>query len=288
MANPGTIDFDPTVDYYKALGVDAKASAADIKKVYRKLAKEFHPDSTGGDKKKEARFKEISAAYEVLGDEKKRRQYDEIREQIRSGRVRPGAGPRPGPGGQQVWDLSDLFAQFFSGAGQGRPGGGAVHIEIDDDGAGVWPFGMGGGGGGGRPQRRAPHRAAHHARPEPPMESKVRASDGTWLTVKGSDVHSDVRLPFADAILGTVRDVATVDGTATVKIPPGTSSGQKLRLRGKGLIGATGATGEAGDHYVTVHIDVPRDLDDTAKQKLVELATYLKGQAKNGQGKKSR
>ena len=92
------------------------------------------------------------------------------------------------------------------------------------------------------------------------------------LTVKGADVHSDVRLAFHDAILGTVREVATVDGSASVKIPPGTSSGQKLRLRGKGL---PNTRGDAGDHYVTIHIDVPRDLDDEARRRLVELVRMV-------------
>jgi len=287
------LDFDPTVDHYKVLGVDRKATADEIKKQYRKLAKQNHPDSTGGDKKKEARFKEVNSAYEVLGDAKKRAQYDDIRRQMEQGGIRPGPnfGPRPGPGGQQVWDLSDLFAQFFQG-GTHRPG--AVHIDIDDDGAGGWPFGggmgMGGMGGMGGAQARARTRPPPPPppRPEPPLESKARASDGSWLTVKGSDVHSDVRLPFQDAILGTVRDVATLDGASTVKIPPGTSSGQKLRLRGKGVIGPTG---EAGDHYVTVHIDVPKHLDDESKRRLHDLVSHLKGQGhhgKDGQGKKSR
>jgi DnaJ-class molecular chaperone len=272
------IDFDPSIDHYKALGVDAKATADEIKKAYRKLAKQYHPDSTGGDKKKEARFKEVSAAYEILGDPKKRAQYDEIRDHLRHGGMPRGAarGATAGAGGAQVWDLSDLFAQFFSGAGQGRPGGGAVHVEIDDEGAGVWPFEP-----GPRPRQRRRGRQAS----EPPIAQKLRAADGSWLTVKGSDVHSDLRLPFHEAILGTVRDVATVAGNAKVKIPPGTSSGQKLRLRGKGV---PGPTGDIGDHYVTVQIDVPRDLDDDAKRRLVELVTYLKGRSPDGQGKKSR
>ncbi|MCA9675790.1 MAG: J domain-containing protein, partial [Myxococcales bacterium] len=88
-----TIDFDPTVDQYKVLGVDAKASAADIKKAYRKLAKQYHPDSTGGDKAKEARFKEISTAYEILSDPAKRNQYDLVRAQVAAGGFRGGGVP---------------------------------------------------------------------------------------------------------------------------------------------------------------------------------------------------
>lgn len=256
------IDFDPTVDQYKVLGVDPKASTTDIKKAYRKLAKQFHPDSTGGDKKKETRFKEVSSAYEILGDEKKRAQYDEVREAIRSGRYRQGPMSRgPSPGGPQVWDLSDLFAQFFQGQGPGQAQG--TRIEVED-----WPFGE---APGGRRQGRRARRRAQHT-PEPPVDRKLRASDGSWLTVKGQDVHSDVRLPFQDAILGTVREIATIDGTSSVKIPPGTSSGQKLRLRGKGVAGP----GSQGDHYVTVHIDVPKDLDEDARKNLVDLVTHLK------------
>src|SRR5512142_280208 len=87
---PQQIDFDPSVDYYKALGVSKEATADEIKKAYRKLAKQYHPDTTGGDKAKESRFKDISNAYDVLGDQKKRKLYDEIR---------AGGGMRPGPNG---------------------------------------------------------------------------------------------------------------------------------------------------------------------------------------------
>ena len=75
-------------------------------------------------------------------------------------------------------------------------------------------------------------------------------------------MHSDVRISFDRAILGTVATVATIDGKAEVKVPPGTSSGKKLRLRGKGV---PDRSGQVGDHYVTVQIDVPNDLDDDAR-----------------------
>jgi DnaJ-class molecular chaperone len=99
--------------------------------------------------------------------------------------------------------------------------------------------------------------------------------------VDGSDVASDVRISFDRAILGTVATVATIDGKAEVKIPPGTSSGKKLRLRGKGMPDHTGG---AGDHYVTVQIDVPSELselDDEAKKALIQLVTRLRKREHN-------
>src|SRR5437763_11753345 len=105
-----------TKDYYKTLGVSEKASADELKKAYRTLAKKYHPDVTGGDKAKEAKFKEISEAYETVGDEKKRAQYDAERKNP-FGSPRGGAG-FPGGAGRNVHveDLNDLFG--------GREGGG--------------------------------------------------------------------------------------------------------------------------------------------------------------------
>ena len=96
--------------------------------------------------------------------------------------------------------------------------------------------------------------------------------------VDGADVASDVRISFDRAILGTVATVATIDGKAEVKIPPGTSSGKRLRLRGKGISDHAGGN---GDHYVTIHIDVPGDLDDDAKKALVQLASRLRKRGHN-------
>src|SRR5215813_14598354 len=123
---PQQIDFDPNVDYYKALGVAKEATADEIKKAYRKLAKAYHPDSTGGDKAKESRFKDISNAYDVLGDAKKRAMYDEIRAGGGLPRGFPGGYTYSSQGGGPgVFDLGDLFSQFFGGAGRG----GRVHVE---------------------------------------------------------------------------------------------------------------------------------------------------------------
>lgn len=263
---PQQIDFDPSVDYYKALGVNQSASADEIKRAYRKLAKANHPDSTGGDKAKESRFKDISNAYDVLGDAKKRAMYDEIRA---GGGMRgfPGGGYTYSSqgGGPGVFDLGDLFSQFFGGGGGGGGGmrGGRVHVEhIDMD---------------DRPRGRRRRRDAQDAE----FEQTVKASDGSWLRVDGvdgKDVSSDIRISFDRAILGTVATVATIDGKAEVKIPPGTSSGKKLRLRGKGMPDHAGGY---GDHYVTVQIDVPHDLDDETRKLLGQLVTRLRKRGHN-------
>ena len=257
---PQQIDFDPSVDYYKALGVPQSASADEIKRAYRKLAKAYHPDSTGGDKAKESRFKDVSNAYDVLGDAKKRAMYDEIRAGGGLPRGFPGGHAYSSQGGGPgVFDLGDLFSQFFSG-NAGR--GGRVHVEhVDFEDA--------------RPRGRRRRRDAQDAG----FEQSVKASDGTWLRAEGDDVFSDVRIPFDRAILGTVATVATIDGKAEVKIPPGTSSGKKLRLRGKGMPDRSGGH---GDHYVTVQIDVPADADDEAKKLLIQLATHLRKRGHNG------
>lgn len=259
---PAQIDFDPSIDYYKVLGVSEKASADEIKKAFRKLAKSNHPDSTGGDKSKEKRFKDISSAYEVVGDDKKRKQYDAIR----AGGFRPdlgGAGYtyQQSGGGPSVFDLGDLFSQFFSGAqgAQTRGGpGGRVRVEHID----------------GRPRQRASAQQADDAE----FIQQVRASDGSYLRVEGIDVHSDVRISFDRAILGTVATVATIDGRAEVKVPPGTASGKRLRLRGKGV---PSRSGQAGDHYVTVQIDVPKDIDDESKKLLISLVQKLRKHERN-------
>src|SRR5690606_9426291 len=102
-------------------------------------------------------------------------------------------------------------------------------------------------------------------RPAPPTERVVQAPDGSRLTQRGLDVHSDARLTIDQAVLGSLVDVPTLSGKASVKVPPGTSSGVKLRLKGKG---AKGAGGKRGDHLVTVQIDVPKELDEEATRLL--------------------
>jgi len=271
-------EFDPSLDLYKTLGVKPEASPDEIKKAYRKLAKQYHPDSTGGDKAKESRFKEVSQAYDVLGDTKKRAQYDAVRSGAAFGGGRAGAGAGfggAGFGGSNAFDLGDLFSQMFQGQqGPGRGRHGGVEFRVDQQGR---PFGSDGFAedpfGAGRGQRRRRSAQGEAQSPAPPAERRVKLSDGSTGTQRGNDVHSDARLAIDQAILGAVAEVPTLTGMAKVKIPPGTSSGVKLRLKGKG---APGKDGSQGDHYVTVQIDVPKQLDDEAKKLLVQFMQRVK------------
>jgi DnaJ-class molecular chaperone len=225
------IDFDPSVDYYGALGVQSTASADEIRRAYHRIARENHPDSTGGDKVKESRFREASAAHDVLCDADRRSLYDGIR----AGGIPPwlrGAYAKSGSRSGS-FDLGDLIGQFFGGESRAHDG--------------QQPRGR-------RPSGRAGSRRSR--------QDRAMASDGTWLAVTDGDASSDVRISFDLAILGTVVEVVTIDGTARVRVPPGTSSGMRLRLRGKGPAGPADSLGGRGDHYVTVHVDVPGERDD--------------------------
>jgi DnaJ-class molecular chaperone len=230
-------------DVYAILGVKETASADEIKKAYRELAKKYHPDRTGGDKAKEQRFKEISAAYEVLSEPKRRQQYDAMRR----------GGFRPGPGGAPDFSafdgidgIEELFGSIFGfgGARKGR-----VVYESR-------PLsGFGGFAGF----------ASDFTAPPPVVEKTVRTPDGRELTRKGDDVHGDLEVTIDEAVLGAKVALGTLDGRATVTIPPGTSSGRRLRLRGKGV-------GGRGDHYVTVKIVVPERVDQRAAELIREFA----------------
>ncbi|MDQ1531054.1 MAG: molecular chaperone DnaJ [Microbacteriaceae bacterium] len=210
-------------DFYKVLGVDKSVSQPDLKKAYRRLARQFHPDSNPGDTKSETRFKEISEAYSVLSDEEQRREYDQIRAM--------GSGARftaAGPGGQGGFE--DVFGSFFGGGGpataprgaRGRGGG------FDDLLGGMF------GGGGGFGQTSGGFR-------------------GFGGPTPGRDVTASVSIDFLTATQG---DTVTLQGEGgrpiTARIPAGVTDGQKLKLRGKGEPSPDG--GEAGDLVLTVHV----------------------------------
>jgi DnaJ-class molecular chaperone len=219
-------------DYYSVLGVSRSASDDEIKRAYRRLAKKYHPDSNKGDRTAVERFKEVQEAYDVLSDREKRSQYD------RFGHVGAGVGAAGhGPGGTYyTWsssgpgaefdfaDLSDLF-----GDDGGRPGrGGSIFEQIFE-----------------RVGRRGHAGHVNHATEAP----------------SSSDIEQEITLSFEQAIRGVSLEVGIVDGpaageTVRVKIPPGVSDGQRIRVRGKGSHGRRGQP--PGDLYIVCRVQPHR------------------------------
>lgn len=205
-------------DFYKVLGVSKDVTEAELKKVYRKLAREFHPDSNQGNAKAEAKFKEISEAYSVLSDKEQRAEYDQIRAM--------GSGARFTAGGPQG-GFNDAFSGFGRGGQQYtfQQGGGFEDIL----------GGMFGGGGGGR------------------FGQASGGFRGFGGPQKGQDLVSSVTIDFFEAFHGETMELTTSEGrTVKVKIPAGVADAQKIRLRGKGYPSPDG--GEAGDIVLTVKV----------------------------------
>jgi DnaJ-class molecular chaperone len=300
-------------DYYEVLGVGKGASEDEIKKAYRKLARQYHPDRNPGDKQAETRFKEIQDAYDVLNDKTKRAQYD------RFGFVGPEGGFPGGEGGQGPFtfrwgggapggaeqidpnEAAEIFSQMFGGAGGdmgglgdlfGRRGrtsargrrapprrdepsaaevtipfetaaaGGSVSLSVNGHELNVKvPAGVaegqtlrlqGQGAGGGD------------------LLLKLHISPHAYFRREGNDVILEVPVSVPEAVLGTRVEVPTLDGARLmVKVPPGTSSGSRLRLRGKGIKG--------GDQYIEIKIVASAARDDRSRE-LMEEFTRLNPQ----------
>ena len=275
-------------DFYRELGVSSDASAEDIKKAYRKLARELHPDANPGDTKAETRFKAVSEAYGVLSDPAKRKQYDEARRLFGSGTFRPGGGgfggfgTGPGTGG---FDLGDLFGGATTDPGAAGPGG-----------LGDLLGGLFGRRGAGTSSATRPHRGDD-------VETDVRidfteavrgatvplrlSSPAACATCKGTGAKPGTtpricptcagaglvtRSQGAFAFSEPCRDcrgtgkivdqpcpecrgngVSTRTRTLNVRIPAGVNDGQRIRLAGQGEPGRN--RGPSGDLYVRVHVN---------------------------------
>ena len=221
-------------DPYKVLGVPKRASEAEIKSAYRKLAKKYHPDANSGDDKAAGRFAEVSAAYELLKDKEKRALFDRGEIDAKGNPTGYGADPfgPGGPfagaraagarrGGQRAGPFGgaraeDIFSEFFSAAGRS-----------DSHGGGAGPGNMGGMGG----------------------------SPFGGAASSGRDISYTLSIPFSEAIRGAVRRVTLAGGkTLDVKIPKGVADGQQIRLRGQGEADPR-ARGRAGDALITVKIE---------------------------------
>ena len=284
-------------DLYKVLGVAENADDAAIKKAYRKLAKEYHPDVTGNDKKKTERFKEINEAYDVLGDSQKRREYDRLKHApIRSDGMPEGFDPeafaqafgggRVRTGGIEFEgdaDLGDIFSSLFGAGGGGRANPWARARQRQNRGADVADrlsvsfveAALGASrrirtGNGGTVEIAIPPGVESGGRLRVPRQGGAAPEKGgvpgdLYLEIEvrpdanlrreGTDVELDVPVTMTEAALGAKVEVPTVEGPVTVTIPAGTSSGARLRLRGRGI---KRQDGSRGDQFCRVEIVAPK------------------------------
>jgi molecular chaperone DnaJ len=278
-------------DFYKTLGVDKKAGADEIKKKYRALARDLHPDKTKGDAAKEDRFKAVSEAYEILSDDKKRAEYDEARSLFERGGFRPPQGGGPGADFSDMFgggNPQDIFANLFGGGARRGPRKGQdlqteATISFRESVFGTT-----------LDLRLATDRGlAQNISARVP----VGVNDGAKIRVKGKGAAGEagpgdlfilltvkphpifsragenltLNLPvtFTEATLGADIKVPTLSGDdVTVRIAPGTSNGRTLRVKGRGI--AKGST--TGDLLVTIQVQVPQRVNEKAEEALKVFA----------------
>ncbi|MGA0070336.1 MAG: DnaJ C-terminal domain-containing protein [Candidatus Nanopelagicaceae bacterium] len=271
-------------DYYAILGVDKKADGATIKKKYRQLARELHPDKTKGDKKLEDRFKEVSEAYDILSDDKKRAEYDQAREMFKSGAFRQGANQFSGDFSDLFNGGGDIFSQIFGGRRGPRKGADiqtSITISFRDSIFGKEvdikpnltvriPTGISDGGkvrvkGRGEPGEAGPG----------DLYVIVNVVAHPVFSRKGENIHLTVPVTFTEAALGADIPVPTLEGDEVkLRIAPGTANGKTFRVKGRGVKKGV----NAGDLIVSIEVQVPQRVDGSAKKALEDFAAATKSE----------
>ena len=276
-------------DFYKVLGVDKKAAADEIKKRYRALARDLHPDKTQGDAEKEEQFKAVSEAYEILSDPKKRAEYDEARSLFAKG------GFRAPQGGGDFGDIfgggnpQDIFANLF-GAAAGRRGprkgqdlqteatitfkeaafGTTLELRLSADGgpsqtiSARVPAGVNDGA-----KIRVKGKGSRGEAGPGDLFILLHVKPHAVFSRKGENIALTVPVTFTEAALGGDIKVPTLTGDeVTLRIAPGTSNGRVLRVKGRGI--TKGAT--VGDLLVTIEVQVPQRVEGEALDALKKYA----------------
>jgi molecular chaperone DnaJ len=279
-------------DFYKVLGVDKKAAADEIKKKYRALARDLHPDKTKGDAAKEEKFKAVSEAYEILSDTKKRAEYDEARSLFERGGFRAPQG-----GGFQGGDFSDvfgggnpqdIFANLFGGGGRRGPRKGqdlqteatitfresvfgtTLDLRLATDRGQAQnisarvPTGVNDGA-----KIRVKGKGAQGEAGPGDLFIQLHVKPHPIFSRKGENLTITLPVTFAEAALGADIKVPTMAGDdVTVRIAPGTPNGRTLRVKGRGIVKGS----VTGDLLVTVEVQVPQRVDGKALEALKQFA----------------
>ena len=279
-------------DFYKVLGVDKKAAADEIKKQYRALARDLHPDKTKGDAAKEEKFKAVSEAYEILSDPKKRAEYDEARSLFERGGFRAPQG-----GGFQGGDFhdvfgggnpQDIFANLFGNAARRGPRKGqdlqteatitfresvfgtTLDLRLATDRGQAQnisarvPTGVSDGA-----KIRVKGKGAQGEAGPGDLFIQLHVKPHPIFSRKGENLTITLPVTFAEAALGADIKVPTLAGDdVTVRIAPGTPNGRTLRVKGRGI--TKGST--TGDLLVTVEVQVPQRVDGKALDALKTFA----------------
>ena len=290
-------------DFYKILGVSKDVSEAELKKTYRKLSRQFHPDTNPGDAKAEARFKEISEAYSVLSDKDQRAEYDQMRAMGPGARAGFGGGQGGGfPGGFQGGanfggaGFEDVFANLFGGGGGGGFGGPRGPQRGQDltttqtldfiDGVKGTTIKLSLRSGAEPTTIKIPAgvsdgqkiKIAGKGNPSPngglagDLIITVTVKPHPVFTRDGNNIRVVVPITFAEAVLGATIQVPTLGGDPVkLKVAPGTPNGRVLRVKGRGVVTAKAE----GDLLATVEIAVPSHVSDKAKKALEEFDGFL-------------
>ncbi|MDO8657944.1 MAG: DnaJ domain-containing protein [Candidatus Levybacteria bacterium] len=284
-------------DYYDVLGVSKTSSADEIKKAYRKLALQFHPDRNKT-KEAEGKFKEINKAYEVLSNPEKRQTYDQVgRDAFEQG---AGQGPFGSAGGPFGGAQGGQYGPFTYSYSTASDAGGSFDFGGFSDPFEIFEQFFGGGSPFGQRQRRPVYsltidfmEAVHGTTKKVTIDGKTqtikipagvdnssRIRFGNYDVVievipdrkfsrEGVNIISDVNVSFAQAALGTTIDIETVDGNVKLRIPSGAQHDTIIRLRGRGVPSLRRSV--RGDHYVRIKIEIPKNLTSRQKQLLEEF-----------------
>lgn len=278
-------------DPYDILGVPRSATPEQIREAHRKLAKKFHPD-LNKTAEAGAKFKEIQEAYDLLSDAQKRKQFDQF------GHAGPSMGGAPG-GAQGGWGnvdastFEEIFGDFMGGGARragGRRGGaragedlesritvdfmtaalgGVRHVSLESGGQPISldvriPPGI---ESGGDLRLRGKGGEGMGGGPAGDLVLHITVAPHPWFRREGLDVVVEVPISIAECALGTSVEVPLLEGTATLRVPAGTASGKRLRLKGKGVA----AKGSTGDLYAVIRVEAPKSLNDEDRAALERM-----------------